>query len=157
MNQRRRSPADLQSAPFSHLGTPPLMTAWSWRWESNPKPADYKSAALPLSYASATLVARFQSAARLGAGRSIIIMALDWRVKETQVTTAPRSQRPAEAPTGRKRSVGHEACERLGETRAPRSSASKRRSRYFSSLRFTRWRALSMDFTWRVRSLAISW
>ena len=26
--------------------------AWSWRWESNPQPADYKSAALPLSYAS---------------------------------------------------------------------------------------------------------
>ncbi len=25
---------------------------WSWRWESNPQPADYKSAALPLSYAS---------------------------------------------------------------------------------------------------------
>ena len=24
----------------------------SWRWESNPQPADYKSAALPLSYAS---------------------------------------------------------------------------------------------------------
>ena len=27
-------------------------TIWSWRWESNPQPADYKSAALPLSYAS---------------------------------------------------------------------------------------------------------
>src|SRR5215208_2480296 len=25
----------------------------SWRWDSNPQPADYKSAALPLSYASA--------------------------------------------------------------------------------------------------------
>jgi hypothetical protein len=25
---------------------------WSWRWDSNPQPADYKSAALPLSYAS---------------------------------------------------------------------------------------------------------
>src|SRR4029450_6660367 len=26
--------------------------AWSWRRELNPRPADYKSAALPLSYAS---------------------------------------------------------------------------------------------------------
>ena len=26
--------------------------SWSWRWDSNPQPADYKSAALPLSYAS---------------------------------------------------------------------------------------------------------
>jgi hypothetical protein len=25
---------------------------WSWRRELNPRPADYKSAALPLSYAS---------------------------------------------------------------------------------------------------------
>ena len=31
-----------------------------------------------------------------------------------------------------------------------------RTSRYFSSLRFTRCRALSMDFTWRSRSTAIS-
>jgi hypothetical protein len=28
------------------------LLSWSWRWESNPQPADYKSAALPLSYAS---------------------------------------------------------------------------------------------------------
>ncbi len=27
--------------------------SWSWRWDLNPQPADYKSAALPLSYASA--------------------------------------------------------------------------------------------------------
>jgi hypothetical protein len=25
---------------------------WSWRWDSNPQPPDYKSGALPLSYAS---------------------------------------------------------------------------------------------------------
>ena len=46
---------DLQSAPFGHSGTPPYICAayaalfnfWSWRTESNPRPADYKSAALP--------------------------------------------------------------------------------------------------------------
>ena len=36
---------DLQSAPFGRSGTSPL---WSWRMESNPQPADYKSAALPI-------------------------------------------------------------------------------------------------------------
>src|ERR1035437_279045 len=71
---------DLQSVPFDRSGTPPKHVlsnnapgrecepnAWlpfqklpsylsclaclgSWRWESNPQPADYKSAALPLSY-----------------------------------------------------------------------------------------------------------
>ena len=35
---------DLQSAPFGHSGTPPY---WSWWTDSNPRPADYKSAALP--------------------------------------------------------------------------------------------------------------
>ena len=45
--------ADLQSAPFGHSGTYPQSTAdtstkWSWRWDSNPQPADYKSAALPI-------------------------------------------------------------------------------------------------------------
>src|SRR5438034_219636 len=52
-NLRRHSPADLQSAPFGHSGTSPhrfRRAAWS-RWsESNRRPADYKSAALPLSY-----------------------------------------------------------------------------------------------------------
>ena len=47
LNLRRHPPADLQSAPFGHLGTPP-QTEWSWRWDSNPQPADYKSAALPI-------------------------------------------------------------------------------------------------------------
>ena len=37
--------ADLQSAPFGHSGTRPY---WSWRWDLNPQPADYKSAALPI-------------------------------------------------------------------------------------------------------------
>src|SRR5206468_6836547 len=54
-NLRRQSPADLQSAPFGHSGTSPQRIpnkapGWS-RWsESNRRPADYKSAALPLSY-----------------------------------------------------------------------------------------------------------
>ncbi len=53
----KAAPTDLQSAPFGHSGTSPagnasIFFAWSWRWESNPQPADYKSAALPLSYAS---------------------------------------------------------------------------------------------------------
>ena len=41
---------DLQSAPFGLSGIPPKN--WSWRSESNQQPADYKSAALPLSHAS---------------------------------------------------------------------------------------------------------
>jgi hypothetical protein len=39
-------PADLQSAPFGQLGN--LSKNWSRRWDSNPQPADYKSAALPI-------------------------------------------------------------------------------------------------------------
>ena len=42
---------DLQSAPFGHSGTPPYsvfgLRWWSWWTDSNPRPADYKSAALP--------------------------------------------------------------------------------------------------------------
>ncbi len=45
-NLRSRSTADLQSAPFGHSGTPPG-NCLSWRWDLNPQPADYKSAALP--------------------------------------------------------------------------------------------------------------
>jgi putative FmdB family regulatory protein len=64
----KASPADLQSAPFGRSGTSPQkknffvplrrpnFSTWSWRWESNPQPADYKSAALPLSYASRSLL-----------------------------------------------------------------------------------------------------
>ena len=48
-NHRRRAPADLQSAPFGHSGICPNLRSQSlqsrWR-ESNPRPADYKSAAL---------------------------------------------------------------------------------------------------------------
>ena len=46
--------ADLQSAPFGRSGTYPyiyinlIINIWSWRLESNPQPADYKSAALPI-------------------------------------------------------------------------------------------------------------
>ena len=42
---------DLQSAPFGHSGTPPqklIIKKWSRLWDSNPQPADYKSAALPI-------------------------------------------------------------------------------------------------------------
>ena len=45
--------ADLQSAPFGHSGTypyelPSYSKGWSWRWDLNPQPADYKSVALPV-------------------------------------------------------------------------------------------------------------
>ena len=41
--------ADLQSAPFGHSGTyPQNIHTRSWRRDSNPQPADYKSAALPI-------------------------------------------------------------------------------------------------------------
>ncbi len=43
----KRNATDLQSAPFGHSGTPPDMKLWSWWTDSNPRPADYKSAALP--------------------------------------------------------------------------------------------------------------
>ncbi len=68
----KATPTDLQSVPFDHSGTPPLnqnrharktcrskalqnnnqqltqQKIWSWRWDLNPQPADYKSAALPI-------------------------------------------------------------------------------------------------------------
>ena len=49
----KASPADLQSDPFGRSGTPPKQrfhntSDWSWRWDLNPQPADYKSAALPI-------------------------------------------------------------------------------------------------------------
>ena len=50
----KRKATDLQSAPFGHSGTLPysiyktyLSIKWSWWTDSNPRPADYKSAALP--------------------------------------------------------------------------------------------------------------
>ena len=45
----KSSTADLQSAPFGHSGTYPYLFTkkWSWWTDSNPRPADYKSAALP--------------------------------------------------------------------------------------------------------------
>ncbi len=47
-NLRRRKPTDLQSAPFDRSGTPPdIISISKSRWrDSNPRPADYKSAAL---------------------------------------------------------------------------------------------------------------
>jgi MoxR-like ATPase len=52
LNQRRRKPAILQTAPFSHSGTPPAPPNrnWSRKWDSNPRPLAYKARALPLSY-----------------------------------------------------------------------------------------------------------
>jgi hypothetical protein len=48
LNLRRRMPTDLQSVPFGHSGTPPSdNTPWSQRRDSNPRPTDYKSVALP--------------------------------------------------------------------------------------------------------------
>ncbi len=38
--------------PLDLRGFPGALRGWSWRRELNPRPADYKSAALPLSYAS---------------------------------------------------------------------------------------------------------
>ena len=64
LNLRRRSPADLQSAPFDRLGISPLIpqvvtpcvvtprNVWRWREDLNPRPTAYKAVALPLSYAS---------------------------------------------------------------------------------------------------------
>ena len=44
----KRNATDLQSAPFGHSGTlPDIKIKWSWWTDSNPRPADYKSAALP--------------------------------------------------------------------------------------------------------------
>ena len=45
----KASPADLQSVPFGHSGNPPNIWVFNWSWwtDSNPRPADYKSAALP--------------------------------------------------------------------------------------------------------------
>jgi hypothetical protein len=43
----KAEPADLQSAPFDLSGTSPNSPSWSQRRESNPRPTDYKSVALP--------------------------------------------------------------------------------------------------------------
>ena len=43
----KRIATDLQSAPFGHSGTPPYEIVWSWWTDSNPRPVDYKSTALP--------------------------------------------------------------------------------------------------------------
>ena len=44
----KAEPADLQSAPFDRSGTSPdTPHTWSQRRESNPRPTDYKSVALP--------------------------------------------------------------------------------------------------------------
>src|SRR6266513_6066041 len=67
LNPRRRTPADLQSAPFGHLGTSPHppacdgnpLKSWRWREDLNPRPTAYKAVALPLSYASTDKVPNY--------------------------------------------------------------------------------------------------
>src|SRR3990167_4755714 len=57
-NQRRPKPGDLQSPAIATMRHPPrwankaLLKNRCWRKELNPQPSDYKSGALPLSYAS---------------------------------------------------------------------------------------------------------
>ena len=49
-NHRSKDATDLQSVPFGHSGTLPyyyIKKKWSWWTDLNPRPADYKSAALP--------------------------------------------------------------------------------------------------------------
>ncbi|MDB4959650.1 MAG: hypothetical protein JWO36_7219 [Myxococcales bacterium] len=52
-NHRSHKTADLQSAPFGRSGIPPKFRlcrypcSGCWRWDSNPRPPDYKSGALP--------------------------------------------------------------------------------------------------------------
>ena len=50
---------DLQSAPFGHSGTLPYL--WSWWTDSNPRPADYKSAALPTELHQHFFVLRYNT------------------------------------------------------------------------------------------------
>ena len=47
---------ELQSAAFADSLFSHLSQDWSWRTESNHQPADYKSAALPLSHTSAMTI-----------------------------------------------------------------------------------------------------
>src|SRR5256885_10132394 len=79
LNPRRRTPADLQSAPFGHLGTSPnppardenpsnlecmarlalrlrLALPWRWRGDLNPPPPAFQAVAAALSYASAARI-----------------------------------------------------------------------------------------------------
>ena len=67
---------DLQSAPFGHSGILPylielLVKKWSWWTDSNPRPADYKSAALPAElyqHLSNEQVVYYQTSIRLSTG-----------------------------------------------------------------------------------------
>src|SRR3990167_5898885 len=62
----KAEPSDLQSDPFGRSGTPPKNVSrrrnpnWSWREESNPRPADYKSAALPTELRQHVSVLQFR-------------------------------------------------------------------------------------------------
>ena len=84
-NHRRREPTGLQPVPFSHSGIPPngcstvyarppglpgdaMKIGWSWRRVSNPRPADYKSAALPTELRQPARHAAHRHAVRAGIG-----------------------------------------------------------------------------------------
>ena len=66
-------PADLQSVPFGHSGNPPDIRVFDWSWwtDSNPRPADYKSAALPAElyqHLSNEQIVYYQTSIRLSTG-----------------------------------------------------------------------------------------
>ena len=76
-----RSAADLQSAAINHSATCPSSKEsndpararrfWSRRWDSNPQPSDYKSDALPLSYAGASAGLQRADPSPTGANREV--------------------------------------------------------------------------------------
>ena len=62
LSQRIYSPPPLAARALLHVSN------WSWRRESNPQPADYKSAALPLSHASQCGLPKLRIIWRSGSG-----------------------------------------------------------------------------------------
>ena len=81
--------SDLQSDPFGRSGICPYMilsvgVLWS-RWlDSNPQPADYKSAALPLSYTGVCLVP--WGGIEPPTGRFSVCCSTDWATKANVAT-----------------------------------------------------------------------
>jgi hypothetical protein len=101
-NLRSGDAADLQSAPFGQLGHPSgrivVKVKWpkglaglargrreSWRWDLNPQPPDYKSGALPLSYASEIAGSLLVEVGKPGAVRD------KWMGKRAQDLGRPKS------------------------------------------------------------------
>src|SRR5271168_4889059 len=82
-NLRRRTPADLQSAPFGHSGTSPLRkrSRNQSRWaDLNRQPTDYKSVALPLSYIGPRIVNQFNYARSSGVSSALVSSGLVRRI-----------------------------------------------------------------------------